>query len=109
MTPTDVLNLTIRDAAAQIERSALSPVELTDAMLQRIARVGKTLNAYITVCGEQAREVALAAEKMIRPGITSARSTASPSPSRTTSIPVASGRPRGPRSWRISFPRKTPR
>ena len=68
MTRTDVLNLTIREAAAQIERSALSPVELTDAMLQRIARVDKTLNAYITVCGEQAREVALAAEKMIRAG-----------------------------------------
>ena len=29
MTHTDVLNLTIREAAAQIERSALSPVELT--------------------------------------------------------------------------------
>jgi Asp-tRNA(Asn)/Glu-tRNA(Gln) amidotransferase A subunit family amidase len=45
MAPTDVLNLTIREAAAQIERSALSPVELTDAMLQRIAHVDKTLNA----------------------------------------------------------------
>src|SRR5256885_2941666 len=68
MTDTNLVNLTIREAAAQIERSALSPVELTDAMLQRIARVDKTLNAYITVCGEQAREVALAAEKMIRAG-----------------------------------------
>ena len=68
MTHTNLVNLTIREAAAQIERSALSPVELTDAMLQRIAHVDKTLNAYITVCGEQAREVALAAEKMIRAG-----------------------------------------
>src|SRR2546429_5752062 len=68
MTDTNLVNLTIREAAAQIERSALSPVELTDAMLQRIAHVDKTLNAYITVCGEQAREVALAAEKMIRAG-----------------------------------------
>src|SRR5436309_7715872 len=68
MTLTNLVNLTLRAAAAQIERSALSPVELTDAMLQRIAHVDKTLNAYITVCGEQAREVALAAEKMIRAG-----------------------------------------
>src|SRR5438270_637146 len=68
MTHTNQVNLTIREAAAQIERSALSPVELTDAMLQRIAHVDKTLNAYITVCDEQAREVALAAEKMIRAG-----------------------------------------
>src|SRR5205823_14118073 len=66
MTRTDVLNLTIREAAAHIEPSALSPVDLTDAILQRIARLDKTLNAYITVCGEQARELALAAEKMIR-------------------------------------------
>src|SRR5436309_10813042 len=68
MTHTNLVNLTIREAAAQIERSALSPVELTDAMLQRIARVDKTLNAYITVCGEQAREVAQATEKMIGAG-----------------------------------------
>src|SRR5207247_8716527 len=68
MTDTNLVNLTIREAAAQIERSALSPVELTDAMLQRIAHVDKTLNAYITVCGEQAREVALSAEKMFRSG-----------------------------------------
>src|SRR5438094_6628728 len=68
MTHTNVLNLTIREAAAQVERRTLSPVELTEAMLQRIAAVDKVLTAYITVCGEQAREVALAAEKMIRAG-----------------------------------------
>src|SRR5690242_4882548 len=61
-------DLTIREAAALIERSALSPVELTDAMLQRIERLNKTLNAYITVCASQAREVAQAAERMIRAG-----------------------------------------
>src|SRR5881396_2388696 len=104
MTDTNLVNLTIREAAAQIERSALSPVELTDAMLQRIAHVDKTLNAYITVCGEQAREVALAAEKIIRAPCTAFRS-----PSKTTSIRAASGRPRGRRFSPISFPRKTPR
>ena len=68
MTHPDVQNLTIREAAARIQRSALSPVELTDALLQRIERVNKTLNAYITVCAQQAREIAQAAETMIRAG-----------------------------------------
>src|SRR5207249_3993426 len=35
---------------------------------QRIAAVDKVLSAYITVCGEQAREVAQATEKMIGAG-----------------------------------------
>jgi aspartyl-tRNA(Asn)/glutamyl-tRNA(Gln) amidotransferase subunit A len=65
MTETDVLNLTISEAASQIERRTLSPVELTEAVLRRIAAVDKLLNAYITVCAEQAREVAQATEKMI--------------------------------------------
>src|SRR3954467_15431317 len=64
----DVLSLTIKDAAAQIARSTLSPVEITDAMLRRIERLNKTLNAYITVCDQQARAVAQAAETMIRAG-----------------------------------------
>lgn len=68
MAATEVLSLTISEAAAQIERRALSPVELTDAMVQRISAVGKALNAYITVCAEQAREVAQAAERMIGAG-----------------------------------------
>jgi aspartyl-tRNA(Asn)/glutamyl-tRNA(Gln) amidotransferase subunit A len=64
----DPKDLTIREAAALIQRSAISPVELADAMLQRIERLNKTLNAYITVCGQQARDVARAAETMIRAG-----------------------------------------
>jgi aspartyl-tRNA(Asn)/glutamyl-tRNA(Gln) amidotransferase subunit A len=68
MTPTDLSALTIAEAAANIERSTVSPLELTEAMLQRIAAVDKTLNAYITVCPEQARAVAQAAEQMIRAG-----------------------------------------
>src|SRR5438874_11886218 len=104
MTHTNLVNLTIREAAAQIERSALSPVELTDAMLQRIAHVDKTLNAYITVCGEQAREVALAAEKMIRAGYHLAPCTAFRLASKTTSKPAGSGPTGGPRILAISVP-----
>jgi Asp-tRNA(Asn)/Glu-tRNA(Gln) amidotransferase A subunit family amidase len=45
MGATDVLNMTISEAAAQVERRTLSPVELTDAMVHRIAAVDKALNA----------------------------------------------------------------
>jgi aspartyl-tRNA(Asn)/glutamyl-tRNA(Gln) amidotransferase subunit A len=68
MPQADLLNLTITDAAPRLERQELSPVELVDAMLQRIAAVNARLNAYITVCGAQAREAAQAAERMIRAG-----------------------------------------
>jgi aspartyl-tRNA(Asn)/glutamyl-tRNA(Gln) amidotransferase subunit A len=68
MRQTELLDLTIAEAGALIGRAALSPVELTEAVLERIARVDKTLNAYITVCGSQAREAAQAAETMIRAG-----------------------------------------
>src|SRR5437870_7569776 len=62
------LNLTIAKAAPRLERRELSPVELTEAMLQRIAAVNPKLNAYITVCEPQAREVARATEQIIRAG-----------------------------------------
>src|SRR5207247_697885 len=64
----NLLDLTIIEAAAQLERRRLSPVELTEAMLQRIGNVDKQIRAYITVCDEQAREVAGATERMIRAG-----------------------------------------
>ncbi len=101
MAPSDMLNLTLSEAAARVERRTLSPVELTEAALQRIAAVDKVLSAYITVCGEQAREVA-------QPATTSARSTVSPSPSRTTSTRAVSARRQARRSWPTSFPQRTP-
>ena len=68
MAQADLLNLTIAQAAPRLERRELSPVELTEAVLQRIGAVNATLNAYITVCAPQAREVAQATERMIRAG-----------------------------------------
>ncbi len=40
----------------------LSPVEIVDALLERIARLNPTLSAFITVTGERARAEAKAAE-----------------------------------------------
>ncbi|MBI3628264.1 MAG: Asp-tRNA(Asn)/Glu-tRNA(Gln) amidotransferase subunit GatA [Candidatus Rokubacteria bacterium] len=68
MAPADLLTLTIAQAAPKLERRELSPVELTEAMLARIATVNKQLNAYITVCDQQAREAAQAVERLIRAG-----------------------------------------
>jgi amidase len=52
-----------RDLAGLIRRKAVSPVEVVDAVLERIERVNPAVNAYCTVTAEQAREAARAAEQ----------------------------------------------
>ena len=42
-------SLTLSEAAQQIRRKTLSPVDLTKACLQRIEQLNPKLNAYITV------------------------------------------------------------
>ena len=49
--------------AELIRDRKLSPVELVDHLLQRIERFNPVLNAYLTVCPEEARSAARAAEK----------------------------------------------
>jgi len=56
---------TIAEAAEQIARKALSPVELTQACLDRIARHEDTLHCFITLTAERALQEARAAEKEI--------------------------------------------
>jgi len=68
MMQADLLNLTIAQAAPKLERRDLSPVDLTEAMLHRIANLNTQLNAYITVCDQQARDAAQAVERLIRAG-----------------------------------------
>lgn len=46
--------LTIAEAAALVRRRRVSPVELTQAALERIERLQPRLNAFITVTGEAA-------------------------------------------------------
>jgi Asp-tRNA(Asn)/Glu-tRNA(Gln) amidotransferase A subunit family amidase len=50
------------ELAARIRRRELSPVELVDATLARIAELNPRLRAFLTVCASQAREEARAAE-----------------------------------------------
>lgn len=60
--------LTIIDAAEGLKRKDFSSVELTDACLDRIKEKNSTLNAFITVCEESAREEAKAADRRIAAG-----------------------------------------
>ena len=51
-----------------LRRLELSPVELVEAVLARIERFEPRLNAFITVCGEEARAAAREAEKALLRG-----------------------------------------
>jgi aspartyl-tRNA(Asn)/glutamyl-tRNA(Gln) amidotransferase subunit A len=65
---TDLHWLTIADMARLIERRRLSPVELADALLARIEKFDRQLNAFLLPTPEKAREQARAAEREIMAG-----------------------------------------
>ena len=56
------------ELAKLIRRGSLSPVELVDALLDRIERVNPAVNAYCTVTPDQARAAAKEAEAAARSG-----------------------------------------
>jgi aspartyl-tRNA(Asn)/glutamyl-tRNA(Gln) amidotransferase subunit A len=60
--------LTIAEAARLIERQELSPVELLDSRLDRIARLDDRLHSFIRVLADAARAEARAAEAEIAAG-----------------------------------------
>jgi aspartyl-tRNA(Asn)/glutamyl-tRNA(Gln) amidotransferase subunit A len=60
--------LTIAEAARRISRKELSPVELTEAVLARVAAIDPRVGAFITVSAEQAMEAATVAEREIQRG-----------------------------------------
>ena len=59
---------TIAEAAAAIRRKETSPVELTEALLQRIAAKDSALHSFITLTGDLARQQARQAEQELRSG-----------------------------------------
>jgi len=61
-------HLTIAEAARLIEKRELSPLELVDSRLDRIARLDGKLHAFIRVLAEAARAAARAAEQEIAAG-----------------------------------------
>jgi aspartyl-tRNA(Asn)/glutamyl-tRNA(Gln) amidotransferase subunit A len=64
----DLTTLTIAEAARQMERKELSPVELTQATLQRTTALNPQLNAFITVLEDRAIAAANAAEQEMMAG-----------------------------------------
>ena len=68
MNDRDLHLLTIAEAARLIESRSLSPVELTQAYLERIDRLNANLGAYITVMADSALAQASRAESEIANG-----------------------------------------
>ena len=64
----DLPFLTASQLSKLIESKEVSPVEATEAYLDRIQEVDSKLNSYITVTGEQALEAAREAEQEIAQG-----------------------------------------
>jgi aspartyl-tRNA(Asn)/glutamyl-tRNA(Gln) amidotransferase subunit A len=64
----DILFLTVNELAAQIKARKLSPVELTQAYLDRGRKLGPQLNAYATLTPDLAMKQARVAEQEINGG-----------------------------------------
>ncbi|MGH7417600.1 MAG: amidase family protein, partial [Candidatus Rokuibacteriota bacterium] len=64
MTSEELGWMTAADLAAAIRKKKVSPVEVVDAVLERIAKL-KHLNAYVTVDTDGARAAARAAERAL--------------------------------------------
>ena len=64
----ELLDFSLAQVAGLIKRRELSPVEVVEATLARVAEVDPILRAYISVFDDQARQVARAAEMLIMAG-----------------------------------------
>src|SRR5690242_17560667 len=65
---TELHYLTVAEASRRIGRGKLSPVDLVDASLDRIAKLNKRLNAFVLVLGDEARKAAKKAHSQIKAG-----------------------------------------
>ena len=68
MTGPELHFITVADASRRITRRELSPVELTEAYLQRIAAVDDQLQSFVMLTADLARRQAKAAEAEIMRG-----------------------------------------
>ena len=66
MRTNDLCFLSIAQLAEQIQNKSVSPVEVTQAYLDRIAALDPKLNSYLTITVERALQEARTAEKEIR-------------------------------------------
>lgn len=68
MTPTDLAFTSAADLAAMIRTKQVSAVEVMRATLARAETAQAALNCFITICADQALEVAAASDKAISAG-----------------------------------------
>ena len=68
MTDADLGFLPATELAPMIRAKAISPVEVTQAILRRIERLEPRLNAFATLAADQAMDAARAAEKSLMAG-----------------------------------------
>ena len=68
MTDEELCFLPATELRARYQLRQLSPVEVAEAVLERIARINPTLNAFVTVTAEQALVQARAAERAFAEG-----------------------------------------
>jgi aspartyl-tRNA(Asn)/glutamyl-tRNA(Gln) amidotransferase subunit A len=66
--PDDFAFASAAELAALIAQRVVSPVEIVDIVLDRIERAQPTLNAFITVCADDARAAAKTAEAAVKRG-----------------------------------------
>jgi aspartyl-tRNA(Asn)/glutamyl-tRNA(Gln) amidotransferase subunit A len=60
--------MSLASAAEEIRQRRLSPVELVDSVLERLAQVEPGLGAYVTVTADRARQAAREAERVVAEG-----------------------------------------
>jgi len=68
MADIDLAFASVTELSAAIQAGRLSPVELVDTLLERIAQRGEKLHAFVTVYADEARQAAQAAEGAVRSG-----------------------------------------
>ena len=68
MTSIDLANLSIERAARALRSGELTPLELTEAYLDRIEQLNPRINAYLTVTAERALEDARRASRELAAG-----------------------------------------
>ena len=64
----DLVKLGLKEAADKIKAREISSVELTKACLERVNARNEEINAFITVCDEQALQMAEASDQRVKDG-----------------------------------------
>jgi Asp-tRNA(Asn)/Glu-tRNA(Gln) amidotransferase A subunit family amidase len=80
----DLAFLPLTALSSMLARHQVSPVEIVDALLERIDRHNEELRSYITVCADPARSAARRRNGRSSMGADVARSTESRSPTKTS-------------------------